>query len=96
MQGVLDFLTSEEEEAQILRQHCVFKIVPMLNPDGVIHGNYRTCLSGSDMNRKWKKPQKLLHPTIWHTKDMIRELYKTRKVLFFCDLHGHSRKYKLK
>lgn len=41
MEGVLNFLTSNTKEAQILRDKFVFKIIPMLNPDGVIHGNYR-------------------------------------------------------
>ncbi|KAG7254674.1 hypothetical protein CRUP_004217, partial [Coryphaenoides rupestris] len=31
-QGVIDFL--------VLRDHVIFKIVPMLNPDGVYLGNY--------------------------------------------------------
>jgi len=28
----------------------------MLNPDGVIYGNYRCSLLGVDLNRKWTKP----------------------------------------
>jgi murein tripeptide amidase MpaA len=32
----------------------VFKIVPMINPDGVVFGNYRTSLSGKDLNRMFK------------------------------------------
>ena len=28
-------------EARALRDHFIFKIVPILNPDGVINGNYR-------------------------------------------------------
>jgi murein tripeptide amidase MpaA len=31
----------------------VFKIVPLINPDGVIGGNYRTNLAGCDMNRNF-------------------------------------------
>lgn len=46
MQGVLEFLVSEEEGARELRNQFVFKIVPMLNPDGVIVGNYRCSLLG--------------------------------------------------
>ena len=26
----------------------------MINPDGVVFGNYRTSLSGKDLNRKFK------------------------------------------
>jgi len=39
--GVIDFLVSGSPTAKILREHVIFKIVPMLNPDGVYHGNYR-------------------------------------------------------
>ena len=34
------------QDAKILRDNFVFKIVPMLNPDGVINGNYRCSLAG--------------------------------------------------
>jgi len=39
--GVIDFLVSNNPTAKILREYIIFKIVPMLNPDGVYHGNYR-------------------------------------------------------
>jgi len=39
--GAIDFLVSSNPTAKILREHIIFKIVPMLNPDGVYHGNYR-------------------------------------------------------
>jgi hypothetical protein len=32
----------------------------MVNPDGVIVGNYRSNLSGFDINRKWDCPSKNL------------------------------------
>jgi hypothetical protein len=52
MEGMLDFLTDpNNEEADFLRKTCIFKIIPMVNPDGVIHGNYRCSLSGQDLNR---------------------------------------------
>lgn len=37
--------------ASLLRENIIFKIVPMLNPDGVIIGNYRTGVFGKDFNR---------------------------------------------
>lgn len=51
MRGILDFLTGEIHDARILRSLFVFKIVPMLNPDGVIYGNNRCSLAGVDLNR---------------------------------------------
>jgi cytosolic carboxypeptidase protein 2/3 len=52
MEGILDFLLDlENEEAIMLRKTCVFHIIPMMNPDGVVHGNYRCSLSGTDLNR---------------------------------------------
>ena len=29
----------------------------MVNPDGVVHGHYRTNLCGKDLNRKWEDPE---------------------------------------
>eukprot|EP00656_Telonema_subtile_P050053 TRINITY_DN6382_c0_g1_i4.p1 TRINITY_DN6382_c0_g1~~TRINITY_DN6382_c0_g1_i4.p1 ORF type:complete len:1182 (+),score=250.10 TRINITY_DN6382_c0_g1_i4:89-3634(+) len=92
MQGIIDFLCSESGVAVLLRETFVFKIVPMLNPDGVIHGNYRCSLAGVDLNRKWGKPSKKLNPSIYHTKQMISKLQETREVFAFVDIHGHSRK----
>jgi murein tripeptide amidase MpaA len=60
VEGVINYLTdAESEEAEFLRKACIFKIVPMVNPDGVIHGNYRSNLSGVDLNRKWDTPHKV-------------------------------------
>lgn len=90
MKGVIDFLLSKCEEAKILRQNYVFRIVPMLNPDGVIYGNYRCCLLGYDLNRRWKAPDRSFHPTIYYTKRMIRYMKQEREISLFCDLHAHS------
>lgn len=59
MHGIIEFLTGKSPEAIYLKENCVFKIVPMTNPDGVIHGNYRCSLAGCDLNRRWKKPKRV-------------------------------------
>jgi hypothetical protein len=41
IQGTIEFLISNTPEAKFLRNYFIFKIVPMLNPDGVAIGNYR-------------------------------------------------------
>ncbi|XP_074656426.1 uncharacterized protein LOC141909731 isoform X2 [Tubulanus polymorphus] len=92
MKGVLDYLTGNSQTAQALRDRYVFKLVPMLNPDGVIVGNYRCSLAARDLNRNYRHPRKDNFPTIYYTKSMMEELSKQHEIVFYCDLHGHSRK----
>lgn len=37
-QGLIEFLLSNNQIAEILREAFVFKIIPMVNPDGVFLG----------------------------------------------------------
>jgi hypothetical protein len=90
MKGILEFLTSTASEAAALRRQLVFKIVPVLNPDGVINGNYRCALAGCDLNRRWQQPDLVQHPTLFHVKRLLRAIAAERQVLLYCDFHGHS------
>ncbi|XP_071074112.1 cytosolic carboxypeptidase 2 isoform X3 [Dasypus novemcinctus] len=92
MKGFLEFILSNSPDAQLLRDIFVFKVVPMLNPDGVIVGNYRCSLAGRDLNRHYKTILKESFPCIWYTRNMIKRLLEEREVLLYCDFHGHSRK----
>jgi cytosolic carboxypeptidase protein 2/3 len=78
MKGVIDFLTSDVPEARVLRDKFIFKLVPMLNVDGVVNGNYRCSLSGADLNRRWKNPMKTLFPEIWEIKKLCKQMRKER------------------
>ncbi|XP_055899469.1 uncharacterized protein LOC106064887 isoform X6 [Biomphalaria glabrata] len=92
LKGFLDFVTSSSPDAKLLRDSFIFKVVPMLNPDGVIVGNYRCSLTGRDLNRNYKTALKDAYPSVFHTKQMIRKLLLERDVIVYCDLHGHSRR----
>ena len=60
-------------DQQLLRDTFVFKIIPMINPDGVIVGNYRCSLTGRDLNRNYRTSFKDSYPPIWHIKSMIKK-----------------------
>ncbi|XP_071011736.1 cytosolic carboxypeptidase 6 [Oncorhynchus clarkii lewisi] len=90
-QGVIDFLVSQHPVAQTLRDHVIFKIVPMLNPDGVYLGNYRCSLMGFDLNRHWQEPSPWAHPTLHAVKQLIVQLSQDPVGLeFYIDVHAHS------
>ncbi|XP_004741778.1 cytosolic carboxypeptidase 3 isoform X2 [Mustela putorius furo] len=92
MKGFLDYILGNSSDAQLLRDTFIFKVVPMLNPDGVIVGNYRCSLAGRDLNRNYTSLLKESFPSVWYTRNMIHRLMEKREVILYCDLHGHSRK----
>lgn len=51
MDGFINYLLSAE--ASYLRDTLCFKIVPMVNVDGVVLGNFRTGIMGRDLNRSF-------------------------------------------
>lgn len=71
MKGFLDYLLSEEPDAKVLRHHFIFKVIPMLNPDGVIVGNYRCGLAGRDLNRQYKHPLKSDFPSVYAARQLV-------------------------
>ncbi|XP_068159887.1 uncharacterized protein Nna1 isoform X1 [Drosophila tropicalis] len=95
MKGLMDFITGDTTVAKRLRHKFIFKLVPMLNPDGVIVGNTRNSLTGKDLNRQYRTVIRETYPSIWYTKAMIRRLIEECGVAMYCDMHAHSRKHNI-
>ena len=72
MKGVIDYLVGPSVGAKYLRDNYVFKIVPMINIDGVVNGHTRCNLYGYDLNRCWIEPTKDVHPILQTLKWLIR------------------------
>ncbi|GCB84813.1 hypothetical protein scyTo_0025406, partial [Scyliorhinus torazame] len=72
MTGFLDHILGNSDDAQLLRDMFIFKVVPMLNPDGVITGNYRCSLTGRDLNRNYRTLLRDSFPCVWHTRNMVQ------------------------
>ncbi|KAA0197820.1 Cytosolic carboxypeptidase 2 [Fasciolopsis buskii] len=91
MLGLMQQLIGLDSDAEELRRRFFICLVPMLNPDGVILGNYRCSLSGRDMNRNYRRPRKEVFPTVWHIRQLVQSCKNACQDVIYCDLHGHSR-----
>ncbi len=57
MEGVINFLLNKNDlRSFLLREMFVFKIVPMINVDGVYNGHFRMDIYGKNLNRFYIKP----------------------------------------
>lgn len=71
--GFLNFLLNREDPIAInLRRIYIFKMIPMLNPDGVARGHYRMDTKGVNLNRVYLNPSFNDHPTIYAARSLIR------------------------
>ena len=101
VQGIIDFLVNMNNPiSKYLRDKFIFKIIPMLNIDGVIFGNYRLNILGKDMNRLWTpnlpfdsiecdESSLYINDII----DIIKKTLNNRNIFLYCDFHGHSGKH---
>jgi cytosolic carboxypeptidase protein 5 len=90
MEGILNLVFSNDLRAAALRNNFVFKIVPVLNPDGVFRGNFRVDQNGVNLNRCYIDPDKHTHPSIYAVKKYFE--YLGPQIKYYFDLHAHASK----
>ncbi|CAG0918412.1 unnamed protein product [Notodromas monacha] len=80
--GFLKFILSDDPRARHLREHFVFKLVPFLNPDGVVRGHFRTDYRGINLNRVYHNPCPVHQPAIYAMKRIfLYHAFKDKAVL---------------
>jgi cytosolic carboxypeptidase protein 5 len=60
LNGALDIICDpNNEQGKILRKHFVFKVIPIINPDGVSRGYYRLDTMAYNLNRFYLNPNRV-------------------------------------
>ncbi|KDO33144.1 hypothetical protein SPRG_01956 [Saprolegnia parasitica CBS 223.65] len=92
--GVLAFLCKRDDpRVAALLDAFVFKIIPMLNPDGVARGYYRHDTLGQNLNRFYDAPSLEAQPTIYGVRHWFLSLCDSEAApSVYIDLHAHAAK----
>ena len=85
-------IAQDDARARELRSRFVFKLIPMLNPDGVYHGHYRSDTRGVNLNRVYCHPEPSVHPSVFAVCALVRQLHARGQLQFYVDCHAHSNK----
>jgi predicted deacylase len=94
-EGMLDWILSEQPAARELLRRSVVYLVPFMNPDGVLLGNYRVNRVGVNLNRVWNDPDPSYAPSV---AAVVREMESFvaggGDITIFVDYHAHSSRRK--
>jgi len=88
--GFLQFVLSDDPRAKLLRKLFVFKLVPMLNPDGVAHGHTRSNSHGLDLNRCYAEPNPQEHEGVFWVVQWLSHWAEQGRLIFYLDMHAHA------
>ena len=89
MNGILKLLTDENNnKSELLRENFIFKIIPMINVDGVSVGNYRLDTNGYNLNRCYLNPEIKKDPEIFAIKKLFMLYNNIYKIRYYFDLHA--------
>lgn len=93
MHGCIEFLLhNTDPRAACLRQKCIFFIVPMINPDGVVRGHSRADALGVDLNRMYREPSFSQHPAPYCIRLLLNRLAADKQLGLYIDMHAHANK----
>lgn len=87
MMGFVDQLAGGSPLARRFRERVLVLVMPLMNPDGVVEGNWRGNINGQDLNRDWGP---FTQAETRAVRDMLqRELGQAgRELVFTIDFHS--------
>jgi predicted deacylase len=92
IEGMMDYLLSSNLMLDV-RKKFLIHFIPVVNPEGIAHGNYRTNIRGYDINRSWRNPKLEKTPESYYIKVYLRKIHQESPITLILDLHGHSKSF---
>ena len=93
VEGIINFLLSDNTEAQRIRDDYTYYIIPMMNPDGVYHGVSRYSPLMQDLNDEWVRDDTDILDVpveVEFAKGWITEQHNMNNTMdLFIDIHCH-------
>jgi hypothetical protein len=90
MEGLIDYLISEDPGARQAREHFIYKIIPMMNPDGIYNGISRYNTAKEDLNNIWLDDTRA-QPEVTGVKNWVERWYDSgHRIDLFIDIHNHT------
>ena len=90
IEGLIQFLLSDVAEAILAREKFMYKIVIMMNPDGIYNGTSRYNINMEDLNNIWLNDS-LAQPEVTGVKNWKERWYSSGNTIdLFLDVHNHS------
>lgn len=71
VEGLVEWLLSNDGRAELLLRRAIIDIVPMANPDGVVLGNYRTNARSQNLESGWALSNATAEPEVLRLRQRI-------------------------
>jgi len=92
--GIVATLLEDSDSSKAVLKNYVYRMVPIMNPDGVMHGGYRYNMHDIDLNRNWDEDapnpwdREISEPEVASVKWAIEEWVSSGNGLdFYFDFH---------
>ncbi|MGF1573556.1 MAG: M14-type cytosolic carboxypeptidase [Sumerlaeia bacterium] len=92
LEGMMEFLLSNDSTAQLIRRNATINVIPVVNPDGVVMGNYRDNAQGVNLNRVWNGTASMIESpeVVWAKRAIKQWVDAGNNYTYFFDLHSTS------
>jgi murein tripeptide amidase MpaA len=88
-EGLLRWLLSSDPAATQLASAGSIYMVPFMNPDGVLRGNYLTNSVGVNLNRQWPNPDSAIAPQVFAVSNLMQTFFQRGGAAeLFVDVHA--------